>query len=314
MIISKLTGISNIIKSENNLSIFRLYGNNPIIESLSRCSDILIRISSKLDADQFLDYLRIKHGCQIFYTIIAIEHNSCKQCDKIEFNWYPMSEALYGISMLYSLGYLFIDKYLMNESLQSKMVELAENDEKRFYQLSLIAFHDLKKCHWLDLTTIFNQKKFNEIQININKDQSYYVSVVCLTPTRLYLMPKEKTKGNRAIRYESFQGENNFCLVYLKPDTPEIYLTNDIDALTYFQKIFETGIEIGRNRYHLFGASNSQLKDHSFWFIKASTLNDIDQKRLQLGRLDKITNVGTYAARLGLWFSETSSTNVRKYD
>jgi hypothetical protein len=127
-------------------------------------------------------------------------------------------------------------------------------------------------------------------------------------------MPKEKTKGNRVMRLESLQGENNFCLVYLKPDPPEMYLTSDTDALAYFQKIFENGIEVGRYRYHLFGASNSQLKYHSFWFIKASTLNDIDQKRLQLGRLDKITNLGTYAARLGLWFSETSSTGVRKYD
>jgi hypothetical protein len=127
-------------------------------------------------------------------------------------------------------------------------------------------------------------------------------------------MPKEKTKGHRAMRLESFQGENNFCLVYLKADPPEIYLTNDIDALAYIKKIFQTGIEFAGNRYHLFGSSNSQLKDHSFWFIKASTLNDIDQKRLQLGQLDKIPNLGTYVARLGLWFSETSPTGVSKYD
>ncbi len=291
-----------------------MYGNDPIIESLSRCSDILIHISSKSDADQFLNYLHIKHRCQIFYTRISIEHNKCKQWDKIEFNWYSMNEAVYAMSMLHSLGYLFHDKYLMNESLQSTMVDLAENDEKRFYQLALIAFDELKKCHWLDLTTIFNQKRFDQIQIEVKKDQSYYVGVIRLTPTHLYLMPKEKTKGNRAMRHESFQGENNFCLVYLKPDPPEIYLTSDIDALVYFQKIFETGIEIVRNRYHLFGSSNSQLKEHSFWFIKASTLEDIDQKRLQLGQLDKIENLGTYVARLGLWFSETSSTGVSKYD
>jgi hypothetical protein len=127
-------------------------------------------------------------------------------------------------------------------------------------------------------------------------------------------MPKEQTKGHRAMRHESFQGENNFCLVYLKPDPPEIYLTNDSDALAYFQKIFESGIELGRNRFHLFGSSNSQLKEHSFWFIRALTLDDIDRKRLELGELNKIDNLGTYAARLGLWFSTSSPTDVRKYN
>jgi hypothetical protein len=126
-------------------------------------------------------------------------------------------------------------------------------------------------------------------------------------------MPKKETKGNRVMRHELFQGEHNFCLVDLIPDPPEKYLTNDADALEYFQKVFKTGIELGRNRYHLFGSSSSQLKEHSFWFIKASTLDEIDQKRSELGQLDRIDNLGTYAARLGLWFSTTSPTNVSKY-
>lgn len=283
-----------------------MYGNNPIIESLNRCSDILIRISSKSNADQFLNYLHDKYSCQVFYTRISIEHNSCKPWDKIEFNWYPTNESLYAISMLHSLGYLFDDKYLMNQSLQGVMVELAVTDEKRFYQLALTAFYELKKCHWLDLTTIFNQ-----IRIEVNNDKWHHVGVVNLTPTRLYIMPKDKIKGHRAMRYKLFQDENNFCLVNLKPDPSDEYLTSDKNALAYFQNIFETGIELGRNRYHLFGSSNSQLKEHSFWFIKASSLEDIDQKRLQLGRFNEITNLGTYVARLGLWFSTSSPTNVR---
>jgi hypothetical protein len=164
----------------NHFCIFRLYGNNPIIESLSQCSDILIRISSKSDADQFVNYLRIKHNCQIFYTVLSIEHNPYKQWDKIELNWYPMNDAAYGISMLHSLGYLFDDKYLMNKSLQNTMVELADKDEKCFYQLALTAFHELQKCHWLDITTIFNQQQFDQIQIEVNKNIQIYFSILSL--------------------------------------------------------------------------------------------------------------------------------------
>jgi hypothetical protein len=291
--------------------VFRLYGNHPIIESLARCSDILIRISPKLDAEKFLDFLRIKHKCQIFYTIISIEHNACKQWDKIEFNWYPTNDGVYAVIMLHSLGYLFDDKYSMNNQLQNIMIELAEEDEQRFYQLALKAFDKLRECHWLDLTTIFNRNQFDRIQIRVNEKKLHRVGVVHLTPTRLYVMPKEITEGHRAMRHELFQGVKNFCLVYLKPDRPDKYLTDNTD---YVGKIFQSGIELGGERFHLFGSSNSQIKDHSFWFVQAATLDDINQKRLQLGQLNQIDNLGTYVARLGLWFSTSSPTDVSKYD
>ena len=115
--------------------------------SLRRCSEIVIRIDSKAFADQFLDYLR--HGCKydIFYTNISIEQSSCKSWDKIEFNWYPSTDATYSMALLHSLGYLFDDKYMMNDQLQGRMVELSEENEERFYQLALQAFQNLQKCH-----------------------------------------------------------------------------------------------------------------------------------------------------------------------
>ena len=112
------------------------------------------------------------------------------------------------------------------------------------------------------------------------------------------------------MRHSSFHNENNFCIVNLKPDPSEDYLNMNGDILTYFQNLLESGIDFGGNRYHLFGSSNSQLKDHSFWFIKALTLDDINKKRLKLGRLNLIENLGTYVARLGLWFSKSSPTSV----
>ena len=145
-----------------------------------------------------------------------------------------------------------------------------------------------------------------------------------MTPTRLCIVPKREAEGHRAMRHPSFRGAKNFCLVVLKPDPTEKYLTNNFNALKYFRGIFEGGIEIGGKRFHLFGSSssqlrkrfylfgesNSQLTGHSFWFIQAATLEEIGEKRALLGRLDRIDNLGTYAARLGLWFSTCSPTGV----
>jgi hypothetical protein len=187
------------------------------------------------------------------------------------------------------------------------MIKLAEEDENNFYQLSLKAFYELKKCHWIDLIKIF-QKNLSKI---MNNDQLLHVAVVHLTPTRLLIMPKEKSKGHRAMRHVLFEGVKDFCLVYLKPDPPNIYFNDNQQIFEYFQEIFQTGLELNGNRYHLFGASNSQLKDHSFWFIKAISLEEIHHKRELLGQFNQIRNLGTYVARLGLWFSKTDPTNVR---
>ncbi|CAF4560451.1 unnamed protein product, partial [Rotaria magnacalcarata] len=72
------------------------------------------------------------------------------------------------------------------------------------------------------------------------------------------------------MRHSLSQDVHDFCLVYLKPDPPNIYFNDDNNHLTeYFRELFLSGIDFGGSRYHLFGASNSQLKDHSFWFIRA---------------------------------------------
>jgi hypothetical protein len=199
---------------------------------------------------------------------------------------------------------MFDDKYMSNKLLQDQMRKLAEANEDEFYQLSVKAYYELKKCHWLDLTKIFQS---NSMATSTNQ---LSVPVIHLTPTRLLIMPKEKTKGHRAMRHSLFRGIDDFCLVYIKPDPPNVYLNDNNHLVEYFQEIFENGIGLSGYTYHLFGSSNSQLKEHSFWFIKASSLNDIHRKRQALGQLDQIRNAGTYVARLGLWFSKTDPTHV----
>lgn len=254
----------------------------------------------------FLNYLQMNYNFKAFYTTIVIQHN-IREWTNDELNWYQKDHVRYALSMLHSLGYVFDDKYLHNQKLQNLMIELAENDENHFYRLSLTAFYELKKYHWFNLFEIF-QQNINKTQ---NDNKAIHVPVIHITPTRFLIMPKEKTRGHRAMRHPSLEGVNDFCLVYLKPDPPNIYFTYDNHHLIeYFKEIFQSGIDFGGNHYHLFGASNSQLKDHSFWFIKALSLNEIHQKRQLLGQFDNIFNLGTYVARLGLWFSKTDSTEV----
>ncbi|CAF3881619.1 unnamed protein product, partial [Rotaria sp. Silwood1] len=85
-----------------------------------------------------------------------------------------------------------------------------------------------------------------------NDDKLLNICVIHITPTRLLIMPKEKSKGHRAMRHECFQGEDNFCLVYLKSDPPDINLNDNVEIKKYFEEIFQLGINLNGNLYHLF--------------------------------------------------------------
>lgn len=210
--------------------------------------------------------------------------------------------------MLHSLGYLFDDKYLNNQILQNLMIKLSDENQEIFYQLTIKIYHQLKKCHWFNLIHLLNIKNLSKIN---NDQQILSIPVIHLTPTRFLIMPKEKSKGHRALRSSLFNNQDDFCLVYIKPDPINIYLNINQDIYQYFNEIFQNGFKLNLNHYHLFGSSNSQIKDHSFWFIKSFSLDDIHFKRQLLGDFNQIYNIGTYVARLGLWFSKTEPTNIK---
>jgi hypothetical protein len=123
-------------------------------------------------------------------------------------------------------------------------------------------------------------------------------------------MPKEKRRPCRAFCHPAFNGIDDFCLVYLKPDPPAQYLNDHRDIIDYFRMRIRNGISLAGQQYHLMGASNSQMKEHSYWFVHETSLDAVQQKRAQLGRFDQIRNLGTYVARVGLWFTQTDCTEV----
>ncbi|CAF3141033.1 unnamed protein product [Rotaria sp. Silwood2] len=228
---------------------------------------------------------------------------------------YPTFGTRYALEMLHSLGSLFDNKYITNESLRTIMIDLANRDDKCFYKLALNAYQNLQKNESLDLMTIFNEDEFEYNKYDLfkfdeekqEKDHLYCdVNVVHVTPSSIKIMPRERTQGHRALRHRIFNDVEDFCLVYFKPDKAGQY----INQCRSYEMVLRSGIRICNIRYHLLGASNSQLREHSYWFVKAESYNEIDQKRKQLGDFSQITNVGKYVARLGLWFSKSTPTGI----
>ena len=234
-------------------------------------------------------------------------------------NEFPTFTSQYAVELLHSLGSKFDTAYISNENLRNLMINFAKNDQYGFYQLALHAYHLLKINDDFDLCEIFNEENFNKIravfQQNSNdstigtcsQQSTQYVATVYVTPTVTSLMPMQWTQGHRALRHPAFNGVDDFCLVYFKPDAPNRY----VNECFRYREVLESGITVCNRHYHFFGVSNSQLRGFSYWFIRANSMKEIEQKRRQLlGDFTGNFNIGKYVARLGLWFSKSDPTGV----
>lgn len=72
------------------------------------------------------------------------------------------------------------------------------------------------------------------------------------------------------------------------------------------------GISLFDQSFKYFGASTSQMKEYSFWFIdKNFQSGDVLQAYNRLGNFQAIKNIATYVARIGQYFSGTIPIDVR---
>jgi hypothetical protein len=241
---------------------------------------------------------------------------------------FPTFYSQYAIELLHSLGDRFDQRFVSDVRLRDTMIELAKQDECAFYKLALHVCQKLEESAAFDPATVFNKEDFNswkECQSEntvINRHISneppvgrslrttmdrYLVACVHVTPTSTRIKPMEWTDGHRALRHEAFCGVENFCLVYLKPEASKKYLRR----CQNYEEALKSGIVICNARHHFLGVSNSQLRDHSYWFVRATSLQDIHEKRSRLGDFTGIRNVGKYVSRLGLWFTKSRLCKVR---
>ena len=110
--------------------------------------------------------------------MISIQRHA-HQWTNNDLRWYQTEWARYALAMLHSLGYLFDDKYFHNPTLQNRLIEFAEENDRGFYQLCLRTLDELQRSHWLDLTAVFHQDPWTKIasstrQVHEDEAHSYF--------------------------------------------------------------------------------------------------------------------------------------------
>ena len=137
----------------------------------------------------------------------------------------------------------------------------------------------------------------------------FMVARVVLTPTKLLYLPKEPVFKNRILRQ---YGEEFFIRVVFRDEdfekisTVQSYALDNI--LERMKNTFKNGLEIHGRHYEFLGCSNSQLREHSFWFLHPH--NDINADFIQRtsGKISSEKCVASYVSRFGLCFSASRKT------
>ncbi|XP_061186848.1 uncharacterized protein LOC133194972 [Saccostrea echinata] len=130
-----------------------------------------------------------------------------------------------------------------------------------------------------------------------------------LTPTKCVFLPKELVSQNRILR--QYDEDYFIRLVYRDEDyqkltkVPSVTLHNVLEDM---KQIFLKGFKIHDRKYEFLGCSNSQLREHSFWFFSSYNGITAESIRQSAGDLSKERCVASYVSRFGLCFSASRHT------
>ncbi len=168
----------------------------------------------------------------------------------------------------------------------------------------------------------------------LSQPEYMLVRRVIITPTRLYAFLPQFEQTNRVLRRFS-DCESHFLRVAFVDEDLQQLPSRNTDKIRRRKLNFLThGVVLGGRRYQFLGFSASQLRQNALWFfapkgditadtIRSDTLSPLCVEcriltpasllvccSAWLGSFDNITNIATYAARIGQNFSTTTPLRV----
>ncbi|XP_028390591.1 uncharacterized protein LOC114515528 [Dendronephthya gigantea] len=129
---------------------------------------------------------------------------------------------------------------------------------------------------------------------------------VIITPTRILVYPPEVMVKNRVLRH--YESDDFLCVSVREEDLSKLSMgRGSIDLLLdSVNEILNNGLNIAGKAFQFLASSNSQLRNHSCWFVGPSFQSE--DVRRWMGDFSHISCVATYMARMGQCFSTSVDT------
>lgn len=221
-------------------------------------------------------------------------------------------EIKYAWQCVDSIGFKLTDH--LTSEVKRYIEQMAHKDTQLvtevFYNLA-IALMEKPFFHFQDE---FNcvMKKTQKSKIDYKNELPSHYSMVArmvLTPTKSLFLPKEPVFQNRIVRE---YGEDYFIRVVFRDEDSEKISTVQSHALSTIlesmKTSFKSGFQINNRHYEFLGCSNSQLREHSFWFFHPHDGITSESIINCSGEFSTERCVASYVSRFGLCFSSTKKT------
>ena len=132
---------------------------------------------------------------------------------------------------------------------------------------------------------------------------------IVITPTKLLCLPKEPVFQNRILR--QYGDEFFIKVVFRDEDFSKISMVQSsaLDSiLERIKTICNEGFKVNGRQFDFLGCSNSQLREHSFWFFHPHDGITSEGIRNISGDFSSENCVASYVSRFGQCFSSTQET------
>ncbi len=143
------------------------------------------------------------------------------------------------------------------------------------------------------------------------KDQDMMkIKTILITPSLVYYKLPSNEKNNHILRKYSDYKENFIKVNFVDEEQTKFFFCSpNVYVLLDFLKInMLEGIRVGTRHFNFLSASNSQMKNSSYWFfnLEGTRFINIEQIIRNLGDFTKEHNIHKNAARRGQFLSTTS--------
>ncbi|CAF3987268.1 unnamed protein product [Rotaria sordida] len=312
--------------NDNSIQIIFMLKSSPIVEKkegkkcnhtqlmkqLPLCSDLLVRFFPANAAWKFLRNLPIagytrRASDDLFHINFALFRwqKDPSNFSPIGMPSYPSAYDSYGMEMLWSLGYLFQDKYNADSQFIVDVVH------KKLYDLSCTIWRNLKQNHCYRIRDALHEAT-SKTNHRASDESSHLkqVAFAIITPNRIEYQPMQVTRCHRG--FELYSPEN-WLLVHIRDYNGIDKINNlDLQMRVRFRNLMIKGIFRDKRYFQYFGSSGSQMNEHAGWFPSLPQGTTMKSARVQIGDLSKILNVSTYMARVGLYLTTLKSPGLFK--
>lgn len=283
-----------------------------MVEDIPQCSDMLVRFFPANLAWSFLRELPLagydgttsRHLLHVNFALFTWQKDPSNLLPMSRPSCHSFMDA-YAVDMLWSLGYLYQDKYNADSQV------LCGLGIRNPYDLSCAVWHSLKANHCYHMRDVLTDRNLKNSARCPESTGMVEVAFAMLTPSRIEYQPMQKLLRHRGFAH--YEPEH-WLLVHMRDDngTDRIY-DLDLQSRVRFRNLMLKGITRGNRQYQYFGSSNSQRKDQAGWFLCVPRGETIEKARAKFGDFSAIRNASTYHARVGLYLTTSRSAEVLFY-